>query len=107
MNSNSLSFMLGYMEKKASFTDALSEGGKWAIDKALLAAAVAPALGGVATGALASKLSSPSDEKTVVQKALIAAELEEAVAELKRKRAIELAKAGASNVTAKERSLHL
>lgn len=100
-------FMMGYLDKRADVADALAEGGSWLADKAWLAAIAAPALGGVAAGALASKLTSPSDEKTDIQKALIAAELEEAVAELKRKRAIELAKLGAQNVAGKERSLHI
>lgn len=119
MNLSKQAFLDGYLSKFASEEEGGSGGGllnsaigtgtkagTWALNKGILAAALAPALGGIATGAIASKFTSPSTEKDVVQKSLIAAELEEAVAELQRKRAVDMKKKETENGRT-ERSLHI
>ena len=111
-------FLTGYLSKFASEDEGLginpinavvgtgAHTGAWAVNKALWLAALAPVLGGMSAGALSSKFTSPATEKDVVQKSLIAAELEEAVAELKRKRAVDLKKKEYEN-GGTERSLHI
>jgi hypothetical protein len=94
------------LEKQADFTDAASEGFMWGADKGLTFALVAPALVGIVSGAMASKITSPTTQKSELQKSLIAAELEESLAEMKRKQAIAKAKE-TMNVGPTERSLHM
>jgi hypothetical protein len=115
MNLSKQAFLDGYLSKFASDEEGGAingiigtgaHAGSWALNKGILAAALAPALGGISAGALASKFTSPSTEKDVVQKSLIAAELEEAVAELKRKRAVDLRHKEMEN-GGTERSLHI
>jgi len=100
-------FFMGYMDKQADIIEAGTEAGKWALDKATTAAIALPALGGLSAGALASLLTSPSSKKDEMQKALVAAELEEAVAELKRRQAIEKMKDQAYGQGNHGRSLHI
>ena len=98
--------VIAQLEKTADFMDAASEGAMWGADKATTVALVAPALIGLASGAVVSKISSPAEKKKELQKSLIAAELEESLAEMKRKQAIARAKEQAYGGPT-ERSLHM
>jgi len=92
----SKAYFNGYMFKNAGWGEALGGILDKATGSALAlgqnTALLAPAAAGLLGGAAVSKLTSPSGEATVAQKALIAAELEEAVAEMKRQRKIETIK---------------
>jgi len=106
-----LAYKQGYLQKTAAeesnpILGLIDRIGGKAADIGMTAAIAAPAVAGLAAGGLHSKLTSPAGSATLAQKALIAAELEEALAELKRRRAVELAKETA-NVPGKQRSLHL
>ena len=66
----------------------------------------APALAGIATGTLQSRITSPTKLDTeTLQKAIVAAELEQAVAELKRRKA--LREVEEEEKSPEERSIHI
>lgn len=103
-------YIQGYfkgLQKSAGIGDVLSDSaeGGWSLAKGslLLAPAVAGALGGAAI----SKLTSPVGKDRVIQKQILADQIEAAVADLERRKALAILKEQADVQTAKKaRTLH-
>ena len=104
-------FMTGYLEKTADMEDIIGAGTSTAAyvgNKAYMIALLLPIVSGAMAGAVASKLTSPVGERNKVQKSLVAAELEEAAAELQRKRTLDMAnEAGKNGENYPEKALHI
>jgi hypothetical protein len=91
-NVDKKAFLEGYVSKTASIAGtgkALTGVAKWAVDNAVMLGTLAPVLAGIGTGALSSKITSPSklDQQTL-QKKLLAIELQEYRTELERRKAL-------------------
>jgi hypothetical protein len=99
-----------YLQKHADITDIIASSGDALISKGITGAVVAPALLGAAAGTLVSKLTSPVSKSESTQKALVAAELEEALAEMERRKKLAIIRDHMKSKIKKaknaERSLH-
>lgn len=101
-------FLAAYMNKSASVGDLMTSLGERGADLAEKAAFLAPLGLGAVGGVLASKLTSPNSSDKVLQQALVTRELEEALAELQRRKALALIETQARSKDVKpKRSLHI
>ena len=106
-------FLRGYMHKEAApltwVPGAISRTTDTLLNKGTVFLVAAPVLLGLAGGYIASRVTSPADGDKVLQKRMVAHELDEALASIKRQRDLELAGAKPEKAKAPEdsRSLRL
>ena len=115
MNNHDNGFCLGYFTKQAGPSDAgveaiggIASTGKDIAMSILPYLIVAPAVFGVAAGAIHSKVTSPSKiDKDLVQKAVLSQNLDQQIAELRRRRLQRQDRMEQASDRPAERSLHI
>jgi hypothetical protein len=100
-------YMAGYLQKQADIADLLTAVSERGADAAKVGLLSAPVVGGALVGAGASALTSPSGDAKLLQKAMVVQELERAVADLERRKAMALIAERRKGYGKKVRSLHI
>jgi hypothetical protein len=97
-----------YINKEADPMAAIENVANRVVDTGQFALLAAPVLAGMTAGGLHSVLTSPGGKFDSTQKALVAAEMEEALAEMERRKQLAMLRDKMKKVGGKsERSLHI